>query len=65
MLACSVRGGGRIPGFGLAMINQNFQNMYSLDIIRGKFSKISAAFSSLSNQVRYFTVKFSFPENKI
>jgi hypothetical protein len=58
VLACSIRGGGRIPAFGLAMINQNFQNVYSLEAIRGNFSKISAAFSSLSYQVKYVTVNF-------
>jgi hypothetical protein len=65
VLACSIRGGNRIPAFGLAMINQNFQNVYSLAEIRGNFSKIAAAFSSLSFQVKYITVKLSFPENKI
>lgn len=65
VLACSIRGGSRIPAFGLAMINQNFQNVYSLEAIRGNFSKIAAAFNSLSYQVNYITVRLSFPKNKI
>jgi hypothetical protein len=52
VLACSIRGGSRIPAFGLAMINQNFQNVCGLEPIRGNFSKIVAAFNSLSNQVK-------------
>jgi len=52
VLACSIRGGCRIPAFGLAMINKSFQNLYSLDIIRGNFAKIVAAFNSLSYQVK-------------
>lgn len=60
VLACSIRGGSRIPAFGLAMINQNFQNVYSLEAIRGNFSKISAAFNSLSYQVTYISVHYRF-----
>ncbi|PNF17317.1 hypothetical protein B7P43_G04989 [Cryptotermes secundus] len=63
MLACSIRGGSRIPAFGLAMINQNFQNVYSLEAIQGNFSKISAAFNSLSYQAK-ISEKVSFQEFK-
>ncbi|XP_067005597.2 meiosis 1 arrest protein [Anabrus simplex] len=48
-LACSIRGGTRIPGFGISVINNNFQNVYQLEAIRGNFSKIVEALSNLEN----------------
>ncbi|PSN37925.1 hypothetical protein C0J52_12233 [Blattella germanica] len=53
LLGNSSRGSNRVPAFGLASINEQFQNILSPEIVRGNFVTISKAFTDLSNQAKF------------
>ncbi|XP_046990228.1 uncharacterized protein LOC124595509 [Schistocerca americana] len=48
-LACSLRGGIRIPGFGVSVINKTFELIYWTDVLRGNFSKVLPALNSVES----------------